>query len=77
MPRSSVEAARQLAGVLAKQVALAFTHLILPKYPKDDLSVVLFGDEIPVTSTGKYQRNRLKPLFSRWKSTQFTESVRG
>ena len=38
--------------------------------------VVLFGDDIPVTSTGKYQRNKLKPLFSQWKSTQFSESAR-
>jgi long-chain acyl-CoA synthetase len=36
--------------------------------------VVLFGNDIPVTSTGKYQRNRLKHLFERWKSVQFTES---
>jgi long-chain acyl-CoA synthetase len=35
--------------------------------------VVLFGDQVPVTSTGKYQRNRLKPLFASWKSTQFSE----
>ncbi|HYQ87526.1 MAG TPA: class I adenylate-forming enzyme family protein [Bacteroidota bacterium] len=40
-----------------------------PKCPK----VVVFGNDIPVTSTGKYQRNRLKPLFERWKSEQFTE----
>jgi acyl-CoA synthetase (AMP-forming)/AMP-acid ligase II len=38
--------------------------------------VVLFGDDIPVTSTGKYQRNKLKPLFTRWRSTQFSESAR-
>jgi len=38
--------------------------------------VVLFGEEIPVTSTGKYQRNRLKPLFGEWKSVQFSESAR-
>jgi acyl-CoA synthetase (AMP-forming)/AMP-acid ligase II len=36
--------------------------------------VVLFGNDIPVTSTGKYQRNKLKPLFEKWRSTQFTES---
>ena len=36
--------------------------------------VVLFGDQIPVTSTGKYQRAKLKPFFSQWKSVQFTES---
>ena len=28
----------------AKQVAMAFTELVLTKYPKDDLSIVLFGD---------------------------------
>lgn len=36
--------------------------------------VVIFGNDIPVTSTGKYQRNKLKPLFERWKTVQFTES---
>jgi acyl-CoA synthetase (AMP-forming)/AMP-acid ligase II len=35
--------------------------------------VVLFGNDIPVTSTGKYQRNRLKRLFDQWKSVQFRE----
>jgi acyl-CoA synthetase (AMP-forming)/AMP-acid ligase II len=45
----------------------AFAHQKCPK-------VVLFGDDIPVTSTGKYQRNRLKPLFAGWKGVQFTES---
>jgi long-chain acyl-CoA synthetase len=34
---------------------------------------VLFGDQVPVTSTGKYQRNRLKLLFASWKSVQFSE----
>jgi long-chain acyl-CoA synthetase len=38
--------------------------------------VVVFGDTFPVTSTGKYQRNRLKPLFSAWKDTQFREQPR-
>jgi long-chain acyl-CoA synthetase len=33
--------------------------------------VVVFGAEVPVTSTGKYQRGRLKPLFAAWKDTQF------
>jgi long-chain acyl-CoA synthetase len=45
----------------------AFSYQKCPK-------VVLFGDDIPVTSTGKYQRNKLKPLFAAWKATQFTES---
>lgn len=42
----------------AKQVALAFTHLILTKYPKDDLSVVLFGDdatEVPISEIAYIQ----------------------
>lgn len=35
--------------------------------------VVLFGSGIPVTSTGKYQRNKLRELFAQWKGMQFTE----
>ena len=33
--------------------------------------VVVFGDEIPVTSTGKYQRRKVVHLFEHWKSTHF------
>ena len=33
--------------------------------------VVVFGDTLPVTSTGKPQRNLLKPLFEAHKNTQF------
>lgn len=33
--------------------------------------VVIFGTEIPVTTTGKYQRLRLKDLFSAYKGVQF------
>ena len=36
--------------------------------------VVVFGADIPVTSTGKYQRNKLRPLFLAWKDVQFRES---
>ena len=36
--------------------------------------VVLFGGDVPVTSTGKYQRNKCKPLFAEWKSAQFREN---
>ncbi|MDW8438385.1 MAG: class I adenylate-forming enzyme family protein [Chloroherpetonaceae bacterium] len=39
------------------------------KQPK----VVVFSDEIPVTSTGKYQRNKARHLFAEWKSVQFKE----
>lgn len=49
----------------AKQVAMAFTELIMTKYPRDDLSVVLFGDvaeqvsirELPYISVGPYHTN--------------------
>ena len=49
----------------AKQVAMAFTELILTKYPKDDLSVVLFGDEarqvpikeLPYIGVGPFHTN--------------------
>ncbi len=42
-------------------------HLPFFKSPK----VVVFSDFIPVTSTGKYQRNKVKGLFKEWKEVQF------
>ena len=33
--------------------------------------VIIFSDTIPVTSTGKYQRNKVKDLFKEWKGKQF------
>ncbi len=33
--------------------------------------VIVFSDSIPVTSTGKYQRNKVKHLFEEWKRVQF------
>lgn len=49
----------------AKQVALALTELIMTRYPKDSLNVVLFGDnakEVPIkelayTSVGPFHTN--------------------
>ncbi len=49
----------------AKQVAMAFTELVLTKYPKDDLSIVLFGDtarqiqikDLPYVGVGPYHTN--------------------
>ena len=49
----------------AKKVAMAFTELILTKYPKDELSIVLFGDnakevqikDLPYVSVGPYYTN--------------------
>jgi acyl-CoA synthetase (AMP-forming)/AMP-acid ligase II len=48
-------------------IAFCKEHLPFSKTPK----VVVFGNDIPVTSTGKYQRNKCKPLFSQWKDMQF------
>lgn len=49
----------------AKKVAMAFTELILTKYPKDGLSIVLFGDDakevkikdLPYITVGPYYTN--------------------
>ena len=49
----------------AKQVAMAFTQLILTKYPRDDLSIVLFGDDarqiqikdLPYIGAGPFHTN--------------------
>ncbi len=48
-------------------LAYCAQHLPFHKTPK----VVLFTDALPVTSTGKYQRNRVKHLFARWRNVQF------
>jgi acyl-CoA synthetase (AMP-forming)/AMP-acid ligase II len=54
---------------LSEEEILAFCRERLPfsKAPK----AVIFGNDIPVTSTGKYQRNKCKPLFLQWKAVQF------
>lgn len=49
----------------AKQVAMAFTEMILTRFPKDTLSVVLFGDfaqeikikDLPYVGVGPYHTN--------------------
>jgi long-chain acyl-CoA synthetase len=48
-------------------ITAAREHLPFHKSPK----AVVFGTEIPVTSTGKYQRNKLKASFAEWKDVQF------
>jgi len=45
-------------------------HLPFFKSPK----VILFGNDMPVTSTGKYQRAKCKHLFAKWKAEQFVET---
>jgi long-chain acyl-CoA synthetase len=42
-------------------------HLPFDKSPK----VVVIGNDIPVTSTGKYQRTKCKSHFLQWKAVQF------
>ncbi|MFN1835168.1 class I adenylate-forming enzyme family protein [Balneola sp. MJW-20] len=46
-------------------------HLPFSKCPK----TVVFGDQIPVTSTGKYQRIKVAHLFDEWKEVQFREEM--
>lgn len=55
-----------------KEAILAYCQEKLPysKAPK----VVVFGDQIPVTSTGKYQRRKVTHHFAEWKETQFRKS---
>lgn len=48
-------------------------HLPFSKAPK----VVVFGDKIPVTSTGKYQRRNVAHHFDPWKETQFRKGGSG
>jgi long-chain acyl-CoA synthetase len=52
-------------------IAYCAGYFPFQKCPK----VVVFGNELPVTSTGKYQRGKLKPLFERWKGRQFSQST--
>ncbi|HLU08770.1 MAG TPA: class I adenylate-forming enzyme family protein, partial [Oceanobacillus sp.] len=42
-------------------------RMTFEKSPK----VVVFGTDIPVTTTGKYQRLKLQDLFTEWEHTQF------
>ncbi len=60
---------------LTEQQVLTYCrkHLPFSKSPK----AVVFGDQVPVTSTGKYQRTLCKGLFAQWKSVQFSENLAG
>lgn len=51
----------------AQIIAYCRERLTFEKAPK----VVIFGTDIPVTTTGKYQRLRLQDRFSEWEHTQF------
>lgn len=50
-------------------LAFCREHLPFSKAPK----VVLFTDTLPVTSTGKYQRNKVKHLFADYQGVQFRQ----
>ncbi len=52
-----------------KEVIIKQCREKLPAYKSP--KVVVFTDTIPVTSTGKYQRNKVKHLFEEFKKTQF------
>ena len=56
-------------AMLNEETILARCREVMPfeKSPK----VVVYGSEIPVTSTGKYQRLKLQYLFAEWENTQF------
>lgn len=51
----------------AEVIAACRKKLPAAKSPK----VVIFVESLPVTSTGKYQRRLLKPLFVEWKTARF------
>jgi long-chain acyl-CoA synthetase len=59
----------QAGAALDADAILAYCREKMPfeKSPK----VIVFGEEIPVTSTGKYQRLRLQDRFAAWEHTQF------
>jgi long-chain acyl-CoA synthetase len=62
------------ADVAAEDVLRACAErLPFPKRPK----AVVFGEAIPVTSTGKYQRRKLLHLFEPWRAVQFREGPDG
>jgi long-chain acyl-CoA synthetase len=54
-------------------IAKCREKLPFAKSPK----VVIFGQDFPVTSTGKYQRLKLRPLFEQWKSAEFRQPKGG
>jgi len=62
-----------ISPTVLKEEILGFCAQKLPfhKAPK----VVVFTDTLPVTSTGKYQRNKVKHLFAEWKSRQFRKDA--
>ncbi|MBX7047069.1 MAG: acyl--CoA ligase [Ignavibacteria bacterium] len=62
--KEDVQPTEELKGKILK-----YFRSKLPAYKSP--KVIIFSDAIPVTSTGKYQRNKVKHLFSEFKTTQF------
>ncbi len=62
---------REENAAITEADVLAHCHRHMPfaKSPK----AVVFGSEVPVTTTGKYQRLKLRELFVQWADTQFRE----
>jgi long-chain acyl-CoA synthetase len=60
---------REMIEEQIKETILNKCREKLPFYKSP--KVVIFSDTIPVTSTGKYQRNKVKHLFEKFKSVQF------
>lgn len=56
-------------AAVSEETILERCRDVMP-FEKSPKSVV-FGEEIPVTSTGKYQRLKLHALFAQWEHTQF------
>ncbi len=50
-------------------IAACRARMTFEKSPK----AVVFGTDVPVTSTGKYQRLKLRDQFAQWQHTQFKE----
>lgn len=59
----------EVGATVEEKTILARCRELMPfeKSPK----VVVYGSEIPVTSTGKFQRLKLQDLFAKWENTQF------
>ncbi len=54
-----------------KKKIMEYCRKNLPFYKSP--KVVIISDSIPVTSTGKYQRNKVKHLFGNFKEVQFKD----
>ncbi|HJY63325.1 MAG TPA: class I adenylate-forming enzyme family protein [Ignavibacteria bacterium] len=61
------EGIKQSESIKSEIISKCLERLPFYKTPK----IIIFSDFIPVTSTGKYQRNKVKHLFEEYKTFQF------